>query len=287
MTPSTTAAPSTTVPSEALILGRLRAPVLEAFSATYRWGGSPLKSEDVVVTQDAELNLSYSINYPADSRPVYQVILHDGTVYVRLVAEDAGLAAEIKRDLGVPSGEWFPFEEWRLIGSAAALDYDYPQDYSALQWALSISEFNTLPYRARVLASHATRTQWPTPDVACFRVDREVLAGGDLEGARLQIRRGAGNRWVLTGPCYLSVAFDDLGRMTSLTGSTDETGGRDESSYGALDVTYGPQPGIEAPDTSWFEANKDAVKRALKAAGAQAERDYRAEQDRYSDAVAG
>lgn len=277
---STTAAPSTTVPSKALILGRLRAPVLEAFSATYRWGGSPLKSEDVVVTQDSALNLSYSINNPAaSSTPVYQVILHDGIVYVRLNTKDGALAAEIKRGLGVPSGKWFPFEEWRLIGSGATQDYDYPQSYSATRWALSIADFNLLPYQARVLASHVTRTQWPTPDTACFRVDREVVASGDLASTKLQVQRTSENRWVLDGPCYLSVAFDELGRMTSLTGSADETGADSEYGYGALAVTYGPQLAIEAPDTSWFKANKDAVKKALRAAGTQARREEKASLD--------
>lgn len=281
VTPLTVAAPSTTVPSGALILGRLRAPVLEAFSATYRWGGSPLKSESVVVKQDAELNLFYSLNNPAASgAPVYQVILHDSIVYVRLNTKDGELAAEIQRGLGVPSGEWFPFEEWRLIGSEAALDYDYPQSYSATRWALSIADFNLLPYQARVLASHASRVQWPTPDSACFRVDREVLASGDLDAAKLQVRRTPENRWVLDGPCYLSVAFDDLGRMTSLTGSADEIGSENDYGYGVLAVTYGQQPAIEAPDTSWFKDNKDAVKKALKAAGVQADRDYEAEKAR-------
>jgi hypothetical protein len=284
MTPSTTAAPSVTVPSKALILGRLRAPVLEAFSATYRWGVSPVHAEQVVV-QDDDLNLSYSSSYLSESGGMvvlHEVILHDGVVYVRLNAEDDDLAADMQRGIGVPRGEWFPLEEWRMVAAAATFDWDFPSEYSASGWAQNIEEFHLLPYKARVLASLAHGEQVPTPDEACFRVNREFLYSQDLDGARLQVRRTPENRWVLDGPCYLSVAFDDLGRMTSLAGQSDGKAS-ENGSYGALAVTYGPQPAVVAPDTSWFKANKNAVKKALRAAGMQADRDYKAEKARLGE----
>jgi hypothetical protein len=275
---STTAAPSTTVPSKALILGRLRAPVLEAFSATYRWGWPEVHAEQVVV-QDADLNLFYSSSYLSESGGMvvrHEVILHDGVVYVRLNVEDDDLAADMQRGIGVPRGEWFPLEEWRMVAAAATVDWDFPSEYSASGWAQNVEEFHLLPYRARVLASLVHREQVPTPDEACFQVHREVLASGDLDAARLQVQRTPENRWVLDGPCYLSVAFDDLGRMTSLSGQSDGKAS-ENGSYGLLDVVYGPQPAVVAPDISWFKANKNAVKKALRAAGVQADRDYKAE----------
>ena len=275
---SSTVPPSTTVPSKALILGRLRAPVLEAFSATYRWGWPEVYAEQVVV-QDADLNLSYSRSYLSESDGMvvlHEVILHDGIVYVRLNVEDDDLAADMQRGIGVPRGEWFPLEEWRMVAAAATVDWDFPSEYSASGWAQNIEEFHLLPYRARVLASLAHGEQVPTPDEACFQVHREFLASQDREGAKLQVRRTPENRWVLAGPCQLSVAFDGLGRMTSLSGQSD--GKASESgSYGLLDVVYSPQPAVVAPDTSWFKDNKDAVKKALKAAGVQADRDYKTE----------
>jgi hypothetical protein len=245
-------------------------PVLEPFSATYLYGGASDRFE-TAVSQDADLNVSFTEIWRG--KLTFQVVMHESVVYVRFF-DSRTFDRNALRDIGVKSGEWFPYEEWRELGYKATENTTFPCDDSVCEYhatgANPMVGLDTLPYEARVPASLAYSIGVDTPDKACIRLSTEILfQGSSSPEFKRRISRSENGRWIIAGPCQHSMDFDDQGRITSLSHSDDGTLDPDSQDRGLLTVSYAVQSVISAPDTSWFAANKPAVKIAIKAAAAR------------------
>jgi hypothetical protein len=267
-TSSATASPATTIAlSEARILAALRMPVLEPFSATYLYG-SPASRLEITVSQDADLNVSFTQTASGELR--LQVVMHNGVVYARFF-DSQKFGEDALRDIGFKSGEWFPYEQWRELGYRVTEDVTFPCENEWCAWSefsgVQTQGLDLLPYEARVPASLAYGLGVATPDKSCIRLNRDILFQGSSspEFAR-RIFRSDNGRWIITGPCEYSVGFDEKSRITSLSNSDDGSLDPDSQDKGLLTVAYAAQPAIAAPDISWFAANKPAVKEAIQAA---------------------
>lgn len=245
-------------------------PVLEPFSAAYLYG-EPASRVEFTVSQDADLNVSFTQTESGDLR--LQVVMHEGVVYARFF-DSQKFGQDTLRDIGFKSGEWFPYEEWRELGYRATEDVTFPCANEWCAWSafhgVQTQGLDLLPYEARVPASLAHSLGVDTPDKSCIRLNSEILFyGSSSPEFKRRISRSDNGRWIITGPCGRSVGFDEKGRITSLSNSDDGSLGPDSQDKGLLTVSYASQPTITAPDTSWFAANKPAVKEAIKAAVAR------------------
>ena len=273
-TSSADASPVTTIAlSEAYILAALRMPVLEPFSATYLYG-APSNQLKFTVSQDADLNVSFTSTNSGDLS--LQVIMHEGVVYARFFDSQKyeKYGQDTLRDIGFKSGEWFPYEEWRELGYRATEDVIFPCTTWWCAWSAfsgaQTQGLDLLPYEARVPASLAYSLGVDTPDKSCVRLNSDILfQGSSSPEFKRRISRSDNGRWIITGPCERSVGFDEKGLITSLSDSDDGSLGPDSQDKGLLTVSYASQPAITPPDTSWFAANKPAVKEAIKAAVAR------------------
>lgn len=257
------AVPRETVPVETLtddeFVYGLDSPVLEEFSATYRLNSSENHGVETLVTQDSDSNLA--LTQRVGTKDVYQIILHDRVVYVRLF--ESAHSDNIQRDTGVKSGEWFPWEKWRSIGRKATGDPWFPLKGGVIELPYLvehvISDFDVKPHRARVVMSLVTAEMFPEFPEACYKrgAGSEELPGGTT----FTVEKLDVARWKLT--CNgetIYASLDAKGRISTIAGTSDGEIDNDFQGAGVLSVSYGKQNPILRPDTTWFDKNTARVK---------------------------
>jgi hypothetical protein len=291
--PSTTtepAAPASAVDSPADVMSALGRPITEEFTAR-RWvfgqnEHSTTRDElwawgsRTTITQDASGNVSTTDKtgkFVRDSAkeefqpdPTVQ-----GTRATRLVGLDLFVfeeypAAVIERYTPslLPQKHWMPYEAvrtharfaaWQGLGSGLspfAPDAPWARNdgWDADQTELLESPLD--PYTAR---TPAAILQYSEVDATSL----DLLCRKNRTGTPPAVERVAPDTWTITCADDLYeyrfvAAFDDLGRLVWLSPlrTGDDPTERDSRIYGSgISIEYGPQPSVERPDTTWFEAN--------------------------------
>lgn len=255
------AAPATTAPSAPLtpdrLLAQLRAPILEPFTASFTLTGGDMNGYVETVVQDSDLNVSVSVAGREPHGP--DVVLHDGTLYVRDF-DDPRFGYSVTKQWGVPSGEWFPYDEWRTIGAAATGIVTFPDGLEG-EPATALNAPELRPHLARVPLSLYFNVQARPLLESCYT----FATGAPAE----HVENLGDGRWALTCETDLAVksrfivTLDPQGRLTELWDGTDATGEDENIASGRVKISYAGVAPINAPDTTWFATRKAAVKKAL------------------------